>query len=238
VRAIRGLVAAAALAAAPALVAAQQDDVEARLQARGVPADLARDVAAIAADAASRGVPGDPLADKAVEGWAKQVPAARIVTAVRAFAGQLALARDAVRAAGMAEPPGDLVVAAAEAMGTGLGAGHVASVVRAAPNAVEAAPALNVTAALAAQGLGGEQAATIVVRALRGRRSMVQLLNLPSQARVMHSEGLGPSEIGRKMLGGEDEGAGAHTSPTRGVRPPGVPPGGDHDRDTHRGPDN
>jgi len=234
--AIRGIIAAAVLAAAPALVAAQQGDVEARLQARGLPADLARDVAAVATDAAARGVPTGPLADKAVEGWAKQVPAPRILTAVRAFAGQLADARDAVRAGGLAEPSGDVVVAAAEAMGTGLGAGPVASVVRAAPNAAAAAPALSVTAALAAQGLGSEQAATIVVRALHSHRPMVQLLNLPSLARVMHSEGLAPGDIGRKMLeGGDDEGV-EHASPTRGVRPPGVPPSGQ--RDTHRGPDN
>jgi hypothetical protein len=238
VSAIRGLVVAAVLATAPALVAAQQESVEARLQARGVPADLAGDVAAIAADAAARGVPSGPLADKALEGWAKQVPATRIVTAVRAFADRLAQARDAVRAAGLAEPPGEVVVAAAEAMGTGLAAVHVARVVRASPDVAEAAPALSVTAALAAQGLGGEQAATIVVHALRGHRPMAQLLNLPSLARVMHSEGLGPGEIGRKMLeGGDDEGVG-HSSPTRGVRPPGVPPGGDRERDTHRGPDN
>jgi len=235
--AIRGLIAAAVLAAAPALLAAQQDAVDARLQARGLPADLARDVAAVAADAAARGVPTGPLADKAVEGWAKQVPAPRILTAVRAFADRLADARDAVRNAGLAEPPGDVVVAAAEAMGTGLVAANVASVVRAVPNPAAAAPALSVTAALAAQGLGGEQAAAIVVRALRGHRPMVQLLNLPSQARVMHSEGLEPGEIGSKMLEGGDEG-GEHTITTRGVRPPGVPPSGDHGGDRHRGPDN
>jgi hypothetical protein len=198
VKAIRGLVAAAVLAAVPALAAAQQD-VEARLEARGLPADLARSVAAVAADAAARGVPAGPLADKAVEGWAKQVPPDRILTAVRTFSDRLTEARQAVRAAGLTQPPGDVVVAAAEAMSTGLGAGHVESVVRASPTAAEAAPALSVTAALAAQGIGGEQAATIVVRALRGHRPMVQLLNLPSLARVMHSEGLGPSEIGRKV---------------------------------------
>jgi hypothetical protein len=236
--AIRGLIAAGMLAAAPALVAAQQDDVAARLQARGLPADLARDVAAVAADAAARGIPTGALADKAVEGWAKQVPSSRILTAVRAFADQLGEARDAVRAAGLVAPPGDVVVAAAEAMGTGLGAGPVASVVRAAPGAAEAGAALSVTAALAAQGLAGDQAATIVVRTLHGHRSMAQLLNLPSLARVMHSEGLDAGQIGRKMLqGGDDEGVG-RTSPTRGVRPPGVPPGGDRGGDTHRGPDN
>jgi len=236
--AVRVLVAAAMLAAAPVLLAAQQDAVVARLQARGLPADLARDVAAVAADAASRGVPAGPLADKAVEGWAKQVPAPRILTAVRAFADRLADARDAVKAAGLAEPPGDVVVAAAEAMGTGLGATHVARVVRAAPTAAAAAPALSVTAALAAQGLASDQAATIVVHALHGHRPMVQLLNLPSVARVMHSEGLGPGEIGRKMLEGGDDAGGEHTFTTRGVRPPGVPPSGDHDGDRHRGPDN
>jgi len=236
--AIRGLIATAVLAAVPALLAAQQDAVDARLQARGLPADLARDVAAVAADAAARGVPTGPLADKAVEGWAKQVPAPRILTAVRAFADRLGEARDAVRAAGLAEPPGDVVVAAAEAMGTGLAAATVANVVRAVPSPAAAGPALSVTAALAAQGLGGEQAATIVVHTLHGRRPMAQLLNLPSQARVMHSEGLAPGDIGRKMMEGGDDAGGEHSVTTRGVRPPGVPPSGDHEGDRHRGPDN
>ncbi len=235
----RGWIAVAVLAVVPAFAAAQQVGVEARLQARGVPSDVAHDVAAIAADAAARGVPSGPLGDKAIEGWAKQVPAARIVAAVRDFADRMASAADAVRAAGLREPPGEVVVSAAEAMGSGLGAGPIGSVVRAAPTPAAAGAALSVTAALAAQGLPTDQATTIVVRTLRGHRPMTQLLNLPSLARVMHSEGLGPGDIGRKMMEGPDDDGGARTSPVRGVRPPGVPPAGeDQGRGSNKGPDN
>ncbi len=235
----RGLIAVAVLAVIPAFAVAQPSSVEARLESRGVPPEVAHEVATIATDAAARGVPAGPLADKAIEGWAKQVPAARILTAVREFADRMASAADAVRAAGLREPSGEVVVSAAEAMGSGLGAGAVGSVVRAAPTPAAAGAALSVTAALTAQGLPSDQAATIVVRTLRSHRPMTQLLNLPSQARVMHSEGLGPGDIGRKMMEGSDDDGGARTSPVRGVRPPGVPPAGqEHDRGSNKGPDN
>ena len=96
-RTIRAALVAAGLLAAPGLMVAQGGGVEGRLTARGVPADLAHQVAAIAADATARGVPDGPLADKAIEGWAKQVPADRIVAAVHRFVDQMVSARDAVR---------------------------------------------------------------------------------------------------------------------------------------------
>lgn len=225
--AIRLLLVAGILAAVPPALLAQQSRVEARLTARGLPADLAREVQAIAADAASRGVPAEPLADKAIEGWAKHVPAARIVSAVRLFAGRMAEAGAAVRGAGLEAPPGALIAAAAEAMGGGLKAEQIRSVVRAADAPEAAAPGLSVAAALTAQGLASQQAVTIVVDAMHRRRPMSQLLDLPSLARSMHEQGLSPGEIGDKLMphrgGDEGGGEGDHHGGTRD-RPPIVPP--------------
>ncbi len=218
----------AALAAAPAALVAQQGSVEARLAARGLPADLAQGVQRIAADAAGQGVPAGPLADKAIEGWAKHVPPERILSAVRLFAGRMADAGSAVKAAGFRTPPGDLIAAAAEAMGGGLNAEQVGRVVRAAGTAAEAAPGLSVAASLAAQGLGNKQAVTIVVDAMQHRRTMSQLLDLPSVARAMHDQGMSPGEIGDRLLPrhGDDDagGQGGDHRGNRGDRPPVVPP--------------
>lgn len=221
-----------ALVAAPSALAAQAGSVEGRLSARGLPADLAQEVQRIASDAASQGVPSGPLADKAIEGWSKHVPAARIVSGVRLFADRMAVARAAVRGAGIQTPSGSVIAAAAEAMGGGLKAEEVQSVVRAARTAEAAAPGLSVAASLAAQGLSSKQAVTIVVDAMARRRPMSQLLDLPSVARSMHDQGLSPGEIGDKLLPhhGDDEGSsgGGHHGDKGGGRPPGVPPGPDH----------
>jgi len=218
------LIAALALAA-PARLTAQDAGVQSRLEARGLPAGLARDVAAIAADASVRGIPSQPLADKAIEGWAKQVGEARILAAVHRFADQMVAARDAVRAAGDQTPSGAVIAAAAEAMRSGLRAEQIRSVVRAAAAADIAAPGLSVAAALSAQGLGGDQAVRIVVGAMRNHQSMAQLLDLPSVARAMHDQGMSPGDIEHRILDGGDGGdGGGHRSGEHGDRPPLVPP--------------
>jgi hypothetical protein len=150
-RTIRSAAVAGWLLAVPAMVLAQGAGIEGRLEARGVPATLAHDVAAIAAAATARGVPEGPLADKAIEGWAKQVPPERILSAVRRFADQMFSARDAVRGAGIEAPSGAVIAAAAEAMRSGMRAEQVRSVVRAAAAADLAAPGLSVAAAHTAQ---------------------------------------------------------------------------------------
>jgi hypothetical protein len=214
------------VAAVPAVVAAQEGGVAARLTARGLPAELAQQVQRIATDAAAQGVPAGPLADKAIEGWAKHVPADRIVSAVRLFAGRMAEAGAAVRSAGIQAPSGGVIAAAAEAMGGGLQVDEIRTVVRAAGTAEEASPGLSVAASLAAQGLGTKQAVMIVVDAMQHRRPMSQLLDLPSVARSMHEQGMSPGEIGERLLPRHgEEGPGGDRHGDRNDRPPGVPPG-------------
>ena len=218
-----------ALMAAPGSLAAQEGSVTTRLTARGLPADLAQQVQRIASDAAAQGVPSGPLADKAIEGWAKHVPAERIVSAVRQFAGRMAEAGAAVRGAGLASPPGSVVASAAEAMGGGLRADEIRTVVRAAGTAEQASPALSVAASLAAQGIASKQAVTIVVDAMQRRRPMSQLLDLPSVARSLHEQGMSPGEIGDRLLPRHgDDGPGGERHGDKNNRPPGVPPGPDH----------
>lgn len=194
------------LLAAPAALAAQDGAVRAQLVARGLPADLALAIDSIAVRAQADGLPANPLADKAIEGWAKHVPAARIVAAVRVFAGRMGEARAAVRGAGVMTPDGALIAAATEAIGTGITAPSIGTVVRAAPQPQLAAPALTVAAALRAQGFSSDQAVTVVAEAMRGGRSVSQILDIPSVARAMQAQGMTPTEAGRRILQGAPPG--------------------------------
>jgi len=215
----------AVLAALPVSAAYAQDGgVRAQLTARGLPADLVDGVAAVAADAAGRGLPTAPLADKALEGWAKRVPSARIVSVVQQFAGRMVEARDAVRTAGAAAPSGEVVAAAAEAMNRGMSAAQVGEVVRAAPASPSAAPGLRVAAALSAQGMAMEQAVTVVAGAMHDGRAVEQILDLPSVMRAMQARGMAPPEIGRQLLHGAPGGAGMR-GPGAGLRPEAGPGG-------------
>ena len=216
---MRGLV--ALLLLLPAALAAQGPDVQARLAERGLPPELVRRVVEMAQSAATRGLPGDAVADRAIEGWAKRVPAGRIVTALEQYAIRLGDARAAVGQAGIAAPPPEMIVAAAEALGRGLGPSQVGAVVRAArvPGAV--APGLSVVTALTAEGLAPDAAVGVVVAAMHGGRSADQLLDLPSTARALRAGGMEPGEVGRRMMGGP----GGERPGGAGPRPPGMPPG-------------
>jgi hypothetical protein len=222
----------AVLAFRPAALGAQEVGVRSRLAARGLPAELVREVAAVADDAAARGLPGAAVADKAIEGWAKHVPAERILSAVQQYAGRLGEAYAALGRSGLAEPGAEIVVAAAEAMGRGLGAADVGAVVRAARAPAAIAPGLTVAAALTAQGLAAGAAVGVVVDAMHRGRTVNQLLDIPSMAQAMRSEGLDPGEIGKRMIRGDEPGTGRGAIPgatpggETGVhRPPGLPPG-------------
>ncbi len=76
----------------PRALAAQGADPMARVQA-ALPAAAAAEFAATVQDARSRGLPVEPLVDKALEGTAKGVAPDRILAVVRALEGDLGRAR-------------------------------------------------------------------------------------------------------------------------------------------------
>ena len=207
----------------PAALAAQAPDVRARLVERGMPPELVRRVLDVSQSAAARGLPESAVADRAIEGWAKRVPPARIVAALEQYAVRLDDARDAVGLAGIAAPPPEMIVAAAEALGRGLRPAQVGAVVHAARTPGAVAPGLIVVTALAAEGLLPDAAVGVVVAAMRRGRSADQLLDLPSTARAMRAGGMEPGEVGRQMMRGG--GPGAERPGGVGPRPPGMPSG-------------
>ena len=107
-------------------------DVGARLDGHVQP-EVRRAVQEIAADAAAHGLPTEPLVQKAIEGGAKRVPAERLIAAVRALAGRLAGAWDAVRAGGLESPTADVVEGGADGLSAGLSAGYVSELAKRSP---------------------------------------------------------------------------------------------------------
>ncbi|PYP70796.1 MAG: hypothetical protein DMD41_14070, partial [Gemmatimonadetes bacterium] len=112
-----GLLLSAATVCAPQLTA--QQDVTARLVGR-VPPAVAVAVRALADSAAARGLPADPLVDKAIEGGAKGVSPERVVAAVRLVLAELDAAAAAIRIGRVAIPDGETIEAGAFAIATGM----------------------------------------------------------------------------------------------------------------------
>ena len=87
-----------ALLALPLTLLSVQQGIAQRLAGR-VPDSVATVVAQIGAEALARGLPVEPLIQKAIEGSAKRVPTDRVVAAVRLVATQLDTAAAALRGA-------------------------------------------------------------------------------------------------------------------------------------------
>ncbi len=215
-----------ALVLLPSAVGAQ-DDVRAELIARGAPTDLADRVAAIVGAAAAEGLPTEPIATKALEGWAKRarVPPDRVLTVLERLAGELRTGREVTVAAGV-DPAPAVVAAAAEALGRGVPAADVQAVIRAAPSPEGAATGLTVAASLTAQGLDAHAATEAVREAYIAGRRAQDILEFPSVVAGLVAGGVPMSDVARRIL----EGAGLPlpANPGAGVgkgRPPGVPAG-------------
>lgn len=187
-------------------------DVQARLDGRVSP-EVQQAVRGIAADAAARGLPVDPLVQKAIEGAAKGVPSDRVIVAVRALAGRLAEARDAVRAGGVPAPSGEVVEGGADALNAGISASQVSDLVRVSRPPYDPALTLQVAATLAALGVPPKQALELVQGMISAGRSPSDLLGLPGQVQAGEANGATPAQ------------AAAGLARAAGGTPPGRTPG-------------
>jgi len=214
----------AAVIAVPHRLTGQDPAVQTQLEARGLPPELVEGVSTIAADVTAQGLPPDMLVDKAVEGWAKGVPQARIMSVLQQQSRLLGQARESLRAQGWDAPTGPMITASAEAMGRGISAQQVGAVIEASPTPEAAGPGLRVAAALSAQGLGNEEAVQAVTRAMRRGETPEEILNMPSYTRAMRAQGMGMGQIRERLMQGSGAMRGAGPGPGMGTRPPGVPP--------------
>ena len=198
------------LAVAPGALAAQ--DVAARLDGRVSP-EVRQAVVKIVADAAARGLPVDPLVEKAIEGGAKGVPADRVIAAVRTIAGRLGEAMNALHEGGIAAPSGEVVAGGADAINAGLTNTNVRDLARASRPPYDPALTLRVAATLAALGVPANKATQLVEDAIRAGRSPADLLALPAQVQAGIGSGATPAQAAEGLARAAAAG-----------RPP-VPPG-------------
>lgn len=200
-------------AVAPGLAA--QVDVAARLDAR-VPRDVVVAVGALADTAVARGLPVEPLIQKALEGGAKGVPADRVIAAVGALLGQLNAAAGALRTAGTPADQ-DAVEAGAFALKAGLDVQQVSDLARASRPPYTPAVTLRVAATLAALGVPAQATVGLVERSIDQGVSPADLFDLPESVQAEVGRGVPPAQA----AAGLTRAAAAHA--THG--PPDVPPG-------------
>ena len=165
-------------------------DVTARLAGR-VPPDVAALVRQLATSAAARGLPVDPLIQKAIEGSAKGVPADRVATALRSLVAQLDVAAAALREAGPAQPDTDAIGAGAFALNAGLSGQHVTTLALASRASNSVAATLRVASTLAAMGVPPAEAVELVTQVIEAGGSTKDVLALPTQVMAGVSEGRG-----------------------------------------------
>jgi hypothetical protein len=201
-------------------------DVGARLDGRVSP-QVRRAVESIAADAAARGLPVEPLVQKAIEGAAKGVPTERVITAVRDLAGRLVQAMAAVREAGVATPGGDVVEGGADALNAGLSGRQVRDLVRVSRPPYDAALTLRVAATLAALGVPPKQTVQLLQGMISAGRAPGDLLGLPGQVQTGVARGATPAQA----AAGLGRAAGG---PPPGRSPDRVPPGQRKPKNPHK----
>ncbi len=167
---------------APRLTA--QGDVAARLDRR-VPPPVARAVTEIAAGAAARGLPVEPLVQKAIEGGAKRVAADRVIAAVRALATQLEGAAAALRASGIEHPGAGVIEGGAEALSAGLDAEQIGE---------------------------PKQTVDLMEAMMQAGRTPNDLLSLPTQVQEGVARGKTPAQAARGLGRGAEHAPWAHGS--------------------------
>ncbi|HKC39113.1 MAG TPA: hypothetical protein VKC15_06205, partial [Gemmatimonadales bacterium] len=129
----------------------QQDSIAARLAGRVSP-DIATLVERLGTAASARGLPVDPLIQKAIEGSAKGVPSERVVTAVSWVAMQLDTAAAALREGGVVTDT--LVIAAGEfAISAGLSNHDITALARTGASVAALTVGLRVAGTLGAMGV-------------------------------------------------------------------------------------
>jgi hypothetical protein len=201
-----------------AIVAARESaaqGVAPRLAGRVSP-EVVAFVDSLAFAAAARGLPVDPIVQKAIEGGAKGVAADLIRTAVQTVAAQLDQSADALRTAGLAVPDTDAIAAGAFALNAGLSAKEIASLAKAGARQYGAAVTLRVAGTIAALGVPGAQTVELVRRTIRAGRPLGELLALPGRVQAEVLRGVPPAQAAQGLA----RGAGRGQSTTPGGPPP------------------
>jgi hypothetical protein len=172
---------------------AAQQDATARLAGR-VPPAVAVAVRALADSAAARGLPADPLVDKAIEGGAKGVAPERVVAAVRLVFAQLDVAAAAIRVGRVAIPDGETIEAGAFAVAAGMTGPQITEVVKLSTAPYTPAATLRVAGTLTALGVPATQTVDLVRETIRSGRASTDLSALPERVQTQMAHGQTPAQ--------------------------------------------
>ena len=192
----RSLILAAVLAAAFAagsVNALLGQDRAARIREVYSP-DAAAQIEAVVEEARRNGVPVAPLYDKALEGAAKRVPAARVMPALREYSGRME------RAQGLLGGTREVawLVAGADALGRGVAADALTSIGRDA--GARTAMALVVMGDLVEAGVPAGRAMEVMQEVLMRTTDEEGLLDVPTTLRRMVRDGTLARDAAGEML--------------------------------------
>lgn len=171
-----------------------QQTISERLTGRASP-EIAALVQELGGAAASRGLPVDPLIQKAIEGNAKAVPAERVANAVRQVLAQLDTAAAALRNAGVEGPLDTMEIAAGGfAITAGLRSRDIGELARTGRPASDVVVGLRVAGTLAAMGVPPDETVKLVGTSLRARQAPGELLALPGRVQSEMARGATPAQ--------------------------------------------
>ena len=176
-----------------ALLSTQQGTGIAQRLAGRVPPQIGSLVEELGTAASARGLPIDPLIEKAIEGSAKGVAPERVANAVRLVAMQLDTAAAALRDGGLVSDT--LAIAAGEfAITAGLSGSDITALARTGANAAALTVGLRVAGTLAALGVPPAEDIGLVSVGLRSGEPVSALLSLPANVQSAMARGATPAQ--------------------------------------------
>ena len=215
----------------PAGLVGQEDPSE-RL-AEVLPDDVVEQVMAQVEAAHAQALPGEAVANLALEGVAKGRSGEEVLSAVEALVGELAAARNALAASGRTPETGE-VEAAAAAMRMGLDGTAISELAGSQPSGRSLAVPMLVMGSLAERGLPADEALAQVAARLAERAGDAALVSeMPGMGQGMAQGGM-PAQVGAALASGM---AGFQV-PVAGINVPVGPPEnvGGRPGDVPRGP--
>lgn len=199
----------------------QQDSIAARLAGRVTP-DVATLVQQLSVAASARGLPVDPLVQKAIEGSAKGVPSERVATAVRWVAMQLDTAAAALREGGVVTDT--QVIAAGEfAISAGLSNHDLTALARTGASVAALTVGLRVAGTLAAMGVPSAENIGLISTKLRSGQPTGDLLLVPAHVQAEIARGVTPAQAAAGLERAAAAQARRGPPPGRGTPPPHPP---------------
>ena len=210
----------ASLALPLALLITQQQAIADRLAGR-VPPDVAALAMELGTDAARRGLPIDPIIQKAIEGSAKRIPAERVGAAMRVVVTQLDAAARGLRDGNAVLSADTVAIAAgAFALTAGLSGRDIATLARSGSAPADVIVGLRVAGTLVALGVPAAETVTLVTGTLQAGRPAGELLALPGQVQAEVAKGVTPAQAASGLARAAAAQSRRGPPPGRGQPPP------------------